>query len=172
MILEAVFDYIAEYTDTAPERIYKGYQNRSALPEVLNDFALIVLASTKRRGTNVDESAVEGSGVLTKSLREYVLQIDFCHADWETARRRAAALETLGRSLHSVEFFKPYNLCYLYADDLQYLPYVDDANQYLHRFRVNIHLSRWEGVQIAEEYFDRANVGKVVEVDTQYPPKQ
>ena len=70
-LLKAVFDYIVEYTDAPPKTIYRGYQNRTALPAGRPDFALIAIASAIRHGTNTGETDIAKDGCLTvQSLRE------------------------------------------------------------------------------------------------------
>ena len=97
--------------------------------------------------------------------------MDFSHYDQEKVQERAGILEILGRSELSVEFFEKHSVCFLYADDMQYLPYVDDANQFIHRYRVALHLSCWEGVKIKQDYFAKAGLSRLENVDIHHPPE-
>lgn len=173
-MLEAVNDYVLKFAEpaTSQERIYRGKQNRAALPDKAQDFVIIDQGSSPQRiGTNSGESDVGEDGTINiKSLRRYPIDIDFCHVDENVAHERAAIMETLGRSAYSVEFFEKHGFCFLYADDLQPLPYVDEFKQYIHRYRVTVHLTRWSAVSIKHDYFEDVQLGRFENVDVHHPP--
>ena len=147
-MLKAVNDFILQYTDVVQDNLYRGYQNRSTLPQV-NDYTMFYEQSVNRIGTNVDE--VKDTETEIKTLREYTVNIDFCGVDQESLAERATDIAVLGRSAYGCNFFKGYGITLNYADDVQYLPFVDEEQQYIHRYRIVLHLSRWDGVKLPQQ---------------------
>ena len=145
---EAVNDFILQYTDVVQDNLYRGYQNRSTLPQV-NDYTMFYEMSENRIGTNVDE--IRDKEAEIKSLREYTMNIDFCGDNQELLMERAKKLAIIGRSYFGCDFFKSYGIELNYAEDVQYLPFVDEEQQYIHRYRIVLHLSRWDSVVIPQE---------------------
>ena len=88
---------------------------------------------------------------LLYTLREYIINIDFCGDDREKLAKRATTLAIVGRSFVGCNFFNEYGITLDYAEDVQYLPYVDEEQQYIHRYRIVLHLSRWDSVVIPQE---------------------
>ena len=147
-MLEAVNDFILQYTDVVQDNLFRGYQNRSTLPQV-NDYTLYYEQSVNRIGTNVDE--VKNTETEIKSLREYTVNIDFCGDDQEKLAERATDIAILGRSFYGCNFFKGYGVNLDYAEDVQYLPFVDEEQQYIHRYRIVLHLTRWDSVVLPQQ---------------------
>lgn len=145
---EAVNDFILQYTDVVQDNLYRGYQNRSTLPQV-NDYTMFYEMSENRIGTNVDE--IRDTEAEIKSLREYTINIDFCGDNQESLMQRAKNLAIIGRSNFGCDFFKNYGITLNYAEDVQYLPFVDEEQQYIHRYRIILHLSRWDSVVLPQE---------------------
>ena len=145
---EAVNDFILQYTDVVQDNLYRGYQNRSTLPQV-NDYTMFYEMSENRIGTNVDE--ILDTKTEIKSLREYTMNIDFCGDNQESLMRRAKNLAIIGRSNFGCDFFKNYGIELNYAEDVQYLPFVDEEQQYIHRYRIVLHLSRWDSVILPQQ---------------------
>lgn len=145
---EAVNDFILQYTDVVQDNLYRGYQNRSTLPQV-NDYTMFYEMSENRIGTNVDE--IRDTEAEIKSLREYTMNIDFCGDNQESLLERAKRLAIIGRSYFGCDFFKSYGITLNYAEDVQYLPFVDEEQQYIYRYRIVLHLSRWDSVVLPQE---------------------
>ena len=145
---EAVNDFILQYTDVVQDNLYRGYQNRSTLPQV-NDYTMFYEMSENRIGTNVDE--IRDTEAEIKSLREYTMNIDFCGDNQESLMQRAKNLAIIGRSNFGCDFFKNYGIELNYAEDVQYLPFVDEEQQYIHRYRIVLHLSRWDSVILPQQ---------------------
>lgn len=168
-VLDAVYDYVLEFTDTPAEILYKGYQNRMSLPSTTPDYAVIAIVGSVRHGTNTGETSVDENGnMVIKSMREYTINIDFSSYDQLVIQNRGGTLETLGRSSISVDFFADKDISFLYSDDLQYLPFTDDAKQLMHRYRLVVHLSVWETTAINKEYFDKVEM-RIENVDVHHP---
>lgn len=148
MVLEAVNDYILQYTNVQQDNLFRGYQNRSALPQT-QDYTMYWLGDNTRIGTNVDE--VKDTETTVNSLREYTVNIDFCGNDQEVVEERAKNLAVLGRSYFSVDFFKSYGITFNYAEEVKYLPFVDETEQYVHRYRIVLHLTRWDKVVVPQQ---------------------
>ncbi len=165
----AVNDFILKYAPgVTQERLFRGYSNRLSLPES-QDFTVYSLANAERIGTNVNEWGRDE--VKTKTLRQYVFDIDFCNIRQEKARMRAATIATLGRSYIAARFFEKRNIALNYATDISYLPYVDLTEQYIHRCRVSLYLTAWDEVNVAEEYAE--NVRATVEnIDAHHKIKE
>ena len=132
------------------------------------------LASTRRIGTNVGEQIVTEAGTTeTRSYREYVVNVDFCDADYQRALQRAEYFETLGRSDIAVDFFKKkYNIALLYCENMQFLPYTDDTNQYINRYRLPLHLAFWTVYEYQTEYFDKIAITRLENVDVHHKPEK
>ena len=97
------------------------------------------LGDNTRIGTNVDE--YKDFKATIHALREYTVNIDFCGDDQSSIEMRATNLAVLGRSYISVNFFKTYGITFNYAEEVKYLPFVDETEQYVHRYRIVLHLS-------------------------------
>lgn len=147
-MLEAVNDFILRYTDVVQDNLFRGYQNRATLPQV-NDYTMYYEQGINRIGTNVDE--VRNTETEVYTLREYTINIDFCGDDQEKLANRAKNLAILSRSMYGCDFFKSYGISLSYAEDVQYLPYVDEEQQYIHRYRIVIHLTRWDSVTLPQQ---------------------
>ena len=165
-VLEAVNDYILQYTDVQQDNLFRGYQNRSTLPQT-QDYTMYWLGDNTRIGTNVDEFGDFRTTI--KALREYTVSIDFCGDDQERTEARAMSLAVLGRSFVSCEFFEKRNITFNYAEETKYLPFVDETEQYVHRYRIVLHLTRWDSVEITQETAINADV-YVENVDAHHKP--
>lgn len=163
---EAVNDFILQYTDVVQDNLYRGYQNRSTLPQV-NDYTMFYEMSENRIGTNVDE--IRDTEAEIKSLREYTMNIDFCGDNQESLLERAKRLAIIGRSYFGCDFFKSYGITLNYAEDVQYLPFVDEEQQYIHRYRIVLHLSRWDSVVLPQETANAVSA-YVENVDVHHEP--
>lgn len=165
-MLDAVYDFIVKFApDVTEENIFRGYGNRLALPES-QEYVIFGVTGSSRIGTNVNDFSAESS-VTTNVLREYTVSIDFCSAAHETARVQAAALENIGRCYIGTEFFAEYGVNLNYTDDLQYLPFTDETDQYVERYRVTLHITVWENTTVAQEYAEEVKAG-VYNVDVRY----
>ena len=168
-MLTAVNDFILQYTDIEQDNLYRGYQNRSALPQT-NDYCFYWITGAKRVGTNVNEYTDRQKASLN-TLNEYSVTIDFCGDDQEKQEERALNLAVLGRSEYACNFFKTYGINFNFADDVQYLPFVDENKQFVHRYRITLHLTRWDNLTLEQENANTVTVTKVVNVDVAYPPQ-
>jgi len=165
-VLTAVNDFILQYTDVQQDNLFRGYRNRSILPNT-QDYTMYYMDSHARIGTNVDE--ISDFKTKVHELREYVVNIDFCGDKQEVVEERATNLAVLGRSFLSVNFFKTYNITFNYAEDAQYLPYVDETDQYVQRYRIVLHLTHWDNIEVKSESAIKADV-YVENVDVHHKP--
>lgn len=175
----ATYEFLTLYAlpDYPAGNIYRGYQNRAALPAGSNEYAIMQITGQYRRGTNVDSYSAEGmaqdeDGTLTtRELVECDMQLDF-YSDSDSARLRAQTVETLARSGLASQFFtQSFDVGCLYAGDLRDLSGITDADQYVQRFSVTLRLCCWVGVNVKIPWFDAVAVG-VKDVDVYYPPKE
>lgn len=169
-MLNAVYDFVMEYAPNAvADNIFRGWQNRMALPQTQN-FIVISVQDTLRIGTNVSDYSQGSNGIMTtKTLREYVIDIDFCNINQEIAQEQAVTIETLSRSYIAVEFFKQQDINMNYADDIEYLPYTDEQDQYLHRYRVSLHLTKWEEIAVNQDFANKVEL-RIENIDAHHKP--
>lgn len=170
MILDAVYDFVLTYAPNAiGDNIFRGWENRMALPQTQN-FIVISIQDTLRIGTNVVDYSQSAQGnISNQTLREYIVDIDFCNIDQETAQTQASTIETLGRSDIGVTFFNNNGASLNYADDMEFLPYTDEQDQYLHRYRVSLHLTQWDQTTLTQDYFNSVNL-RVENIDAHHKP--
>lgn len=176
-ILRATNDFILKFTGCAQDIVFRGYQNRAALPKEQN-FVVYNVGKIRRVGTNIAGYDKAEQNILQNiAAKEYTIDIDFCSASETLARSRAEAVEVLSRSPVAVLFFDKLNIGLLYADDIQALPYVDDSKQYIHRYRISIHLYALTIIETEQDYFDKAEIGKssgrqpyFENIDVEHPP--
>lgn len=170
-MLSAVNDFILAYApDVTQDMLYRGYQNRMALPEE-QDYVIMAMLDTARIGTNVsDYSQSADEKYIAKTLREYTVSVDFCSINQESAQQRAMTLEVISNGYIAVDFFKQYGLSYNYADDIQYIPFVSEQDQYVHRYRINLHLTKWDEVAIKQQYAERVELSRVENIDAHHKP--
>lgn len=164
-----------------PEAIFAGYQNRVALPGGSNEFAVYNVTQHIRIGTNVEEFVAgaepsepgEGAGVpdhtLTTTLYRIPVRIDL-YSDTDAAFHRASALEVVSRSPAGVQFFQERGLSLLYADTPQDTTVVLDAEQFVPRWSITVHLSCCVRVAIALQGFDVVSLSRLENVDVHHKP--
>lgn len=169
-MLEAVNDFVITYAPNAIQNnLFRGYQNRMALPQQQN-FIVVSVEDTARVGTNTtDYSQADDGKLITKALREYLVSIDFCNIKQEIAQEQAANIEVISRSYIATDFFKQRDIGFNYADDIMYLPYVDEQDQYLHRYRVTLHLTKWEQVAINQDFAKTVQL-RIENIDAHHKP--
>ena len=172
-IYEAVYNFVLTYglPVLAPENIFRGWQNRGALPAGTNEYAVISILNQTRVGTNVRTYVPTGDtgNQSEKTCLRCQVQVDFC-SDAYLSRRRAQALETITRSAAGVQFFNNYGLSSLYAEGIRDLSYVDESDQFVQRHMVLLHLSYWSGIEVEIEGFDTLQMERIENVDVHHPP--
>lgn len=170
-ILGAVNEFIMKYAPGVEQvQLYRGYQNRMALPSK-QDYIVMSLGTTARIGTNVsDYDRSSDELYTTKTLREYTINVDFCSIYQEVAQRRAIVLEVISNGNIAVDFFKQYGLSYNYAEDVQYIPFISEQDQYVHRYRINLHLTKWDKVTIPQQYAERVELSRIENIDAHHKP--
>lgn len=163
-------DFIMAYAPNAVQNnLFRGWQNRMALPQAQN-FIVVSVQDTLRIGTNTtDYSQAENNKLITKTLREYIIDIDFCNIKQDIAQQQAATIEGLSRSYVAVDFFNKYNIGFNYADDIEYLPYTDEQDQYLHRYRVSLHLTKWEEIAVNQDFANKVEL-RIENIDAHHKP--
>ena len=166
-IYGAVYDYVLAYglPSLAPENIYRGWQNRSALPANSNEYAVISVFESSRRGTNVEillnTGAEEDEPEIYQSRAyfEVRVQVDLL-SDSDLGRQRAITLVTAARSSLGVNFFKPYGITCQYAEPIREIPQIDEANQFVRRYATSLRLAYWGGVDVGSAWVAIGHDGK------------
>ena len=182
--LGAVNDFILAHCWRDPDlpalvqdQVVRGWQNVvSALPADSQEYAVLTLLASTRHGTNVHKfrNAEGPTGVIetVSRMAEHLVQVDFCCAypqqGEEYARLRAEILEILTRDRVGVDFFKGYGFSACYADDLRPLPFQNEAEQWVARYSVTMHLSGWTGVDLSVPSFDAVDL-YLEDVDVHHP---
>lgn len=178
----ALYDFVLAYGLAAggplPEdNIYRGWENRSALPAGSNEYAVITVAGTTRRGTgtetinNIGSPDNEPEQYQIRTWYEVLAQVDFC-SDTDVARQRVYSLDSIFRSTVGVNFFSAYGITAQYADNIQELTFVDEADQYVKRYALTLHLGYWAGVDVESSWFDTVDLNRVEDVDAHHPPTE
>ena len=176
-MLNAVYDFVVKYApNVIQDNVFKGYQNRISSPKC-NNFIVISLEDTLRIGTNIsDYSSSQNNQYGANVLRDFIIAIDFCSTKQEVAQEQAEIIETLCNSYIAVNFFNEYNLCFNYSDDVEYIPYVDLQQQYLHRYRVLLHINKWKNAVVSQQFADKVEITQMIQnarienIDTHHKP--
>ena len=163
----AIYAFLSTYV--IPEidqlNIFAGDQQNMVLPEG-EDYVVYHILSQIRHGTNSETYDPQNEELTLKELNEITVQVD-CYADSTNssdddailrAQIRANNLHMIARSSVAVEFFKPYGISALYAEDAVNSDITSDSNQYLHRWTVRLHLSMPATVTLPQPGFDRMPV--------------
>ncbi|MEG2172373.1 MAG: hypothetical protein RRY29_03835 [Desulfovibrionaceae bacterium] len=173
-VYTAVYDFIQAFGLPAmpAENTIRGWQNRNHLPENTNEYAVITVMDAKRRGTNVQtftfDPATQANGNLASSILVVCgVQCDFC-ANNDTARQRAQSMELVNRSPLATDFFTPYGISPLYAEDVRDLSFVDGSEQFVQRFNTTLFLSFWASMSVSVGWFDHVDL-YVENVDVHHP---
>lgn len=169
-MLDAVAQFLLQFAPgQLEENLVQGYQNRMALPQT-QSYTVLALSGTQRIGTNVNRYAQTADEIEVMAQREYTVDVDFCDVRQGLAEEKARAVEIFGRNNLGVSFFKRLGIGLNYTDDMQYIPFVDATDQYIHRYRVVIHLTRWETVTAPQEYAERVELQRVENIDAHHKP--
>ena len=171
-VLGAVFDFLQARLVPSPRHIVRGWENRAALPDS-DDFIVLTLIGAARRGTNVrgwklPPDAAPGLDLSISMLTLYDVQVDFCGTDEQAAAGLASQLVILGRDAVAVDFFRPYNLSALHADDPRALPFTNDQNQWQTRSSVTLHLAGWNDARVNVDAFEDVHI-TLENVDVHHP---
>ena len=173
----AVTDYLAEFTDVAPENIIWGNQNNTALPKS-NDYIIFNVINTTRHGTTVEswsKDLKDDSYTLEETL-EFLVQVDF-YASTNNgqsgiqALKRCQDIELISRSTMGVYFFNCRGMSILYADDSRDLTGIGDSDDYVRRAMTTLHLCACYKTVLHSGFFDSVKL-RIHNVDTAHQPKE
>ncbi len=175
-IYAACRDFVLAYAQPAmlPDNVIQGWQHRASLPEGSTDFAVISVIGAVQRGTTVETFTASNPdtsilGVLNLTgLMDIRVKVDCC-SDSDLARQRAQRLAVVTRSSVGVDFFNGRSLSALYAEEITEVTEEEKENQFLQRYAVILHLSCWCGDSVEMEYFDRATLARLENVDAHHP---
>lgn len=157
--------------------IYRGWQNRSALPPGSNEYAVISILGTNRRGTTVDELVIQGvppdQGELyqLRTMYEAVVQVDLC-SETDLARQRSYSLETSFRSMLGTNFFSKYGITAQYCSPIREMSNVDGSDQFVRRYSIDFNIEYWAGVDVDSAWFNQVVIQRLENVDAHHPPKE
>lgn len=168
-VYEAVYDFVSLFSvmPVSGESIIRAWQNRAHPPSKDKDFFILTAVSHERRGSNVE---VYG----TDSLMSYELvlcrmQLDCYSAKPETARARAQSLEHAARSSVGMRFFRQRGIGFAGVSNARDLTGVDDSQQFLPRWVVELVLSYNSVIEYEQPTFDNVIV-TLENVDAHHTP--
>lgn len=168
------FELVVMQPRIEADAVYWGYANDMSLPSGSNEYVINTIVSHIEHGTPVTRYEVdeETGSYVTRiyKLEGIVLQVDAYSDDPETARMRAQCLAAVTRTTPGVDFMKQYGLSSLYAETPRNTTVVVDAEQYVHRWTVMIHLSYTHAMTLNAEGFSAVNAD-VANVDVRFPPQ-
>lgn len=168
--------YALAGSDSLPDdNVYRGWENRAALPTGSNDFAVVTILSTTRRGTTVEDMPGtdapddQPETYRARTYYEVTAQVDVC-ANTDVARQRAYSLETVFRSSIGTDFFSRYGITSQYCDSVREMVFVDESKQYVKRYSIDFHLAYWAGVDVDSAWLIDADIQRVEDVDAHHKP--
>lgn len=169
------FEKVVLNPPVAEDSVFWGYANDLSLPDGSNEYVINTIVSHVEHGTPVtryewDDDLGRYVARVYK-LEEMVLQVDCYSDDPESARMRAECLGAISRTSLGVDFFRQHGLSSLYADPPRNTTVVVDAEKYVHRWTVDVHLTYTHAMTLDAEGFTAAKV-KVVNVDVEFSPKR
>lgn len=118
--------------------VRQGNQNRAALPDI-NEYALIWVHFSHRRGTNIRSWENEGDkDILSESeSRTVYCEIDFIG---DNALEQAETFETAFGAIHAPEVLGEFGVYPHYIDAVDDATFVNDQEQYIPCYRVYAYL--------------------------------
>lgn len=161
VMLNAVAEFLKQYLEIQNDALYRGYGNRMALPG-RQCYVVLAMLDTLRIGTNIQLHTKSEQSLRTPSvLIEYIISVDFCSIDNEAALQKATTLEILSNDLETVRFFNEQDMGFHYAENIDYLPFVAEQDEYIHRYRVNLHIGSWRSTDLKQEYAEDVRFGVI-----------
>lgn len=149
--------------------IVQGWQNFVSPPAGTDEYAVIAMAASKQHGATIETFNPDTGRLLLQGLVEVEAQVDFC-ANSDIARQRARSLSLIACSSVGVDFFKQHGLSLLRADEVREVSFVNEAKQFVRRYRATLRLSINEGLLFEQDYF--TTITPVVEnVDAHHHPR-
>lgn len=136
-----LYDFVQGYAlpSLADDSIFLAHQNRFSLPDQMDEYAVIEVASATRHGTSVTEIKASENGddrLIIVSLFEYTVKLDF-YSNSDAAKQRAMALANISGEI-GPDFFKRYGCSLLHTSDPKNMTGINDSNQYLQRWQLEI----------------------------------
>jgi len=174
LIYKACKAFIAMCTvDVPSNNIIKGNQNRISLPSNSNEYVIFTIINQIEHGRPVvrypyNDTTGKLSAEVNK-LIEFVVQIDCYSDDAETARSRAQNISSVAMTTEAVDFFNQYGISALFADIPNNTTTTIDAEQYVQRWTVDLHLSYTHAVTLNMDFFT-ALTYDINNVDVEFPP--
>lgn len=157
-----------------PDNVFQGWGNNMSLPANTNEYAVMTVLNTNRRGTTVENIVKSENSDETPEryeLRTYfetLMQIDMC-SDSDLARQRAYNLESTLRSSVGVNFYKQYGITAQYAENIFEAAFTNGSNQFVRRYILTFHLAYWAGVNVGSAWFNDYDLKRVEDVEVHHP---
>lgn len=168
----AVYEYVLKFglPTMLPGNIYRGWQNRSALPPTTNEYVVISFISNVRHGSSVETLEFKGVAddkpeiINVATYYDATIQIDCC-SDSDAGRQRATMLSNFARSQVGVTFFKVHDISIIDASAPADVTMSDESNQFVQRTMLTLRLSYWVTGAVNTAWFNDFNLIGVKDVD-------
>jgi hypothetical protein len=167
-VYAAVVAFIKDYAGIG--HVYQGWQNRSALPAGTNVYAVVSLLLSIPLNTPIERMTDDDDIYEVSRLNELQVQVDICGED-DSARQQAQMLHLAASSSIGIQFFNEHEMSVLYADDVRDISFVGDAQQFVRRYMLTLHLSAWNGFTVNYDGFNKARA-HLEDVDMHHHPKE
>ena len=177
-IYEAVSEFVLSYAlpGLEPPAVMQERQNAPLLLLLPypDDCVVMSIIEAVQHGSTIESFTEDYSGpeqpgeLCLKGLFKVGVRVDFYGSD-DSARQRAQRLAVLARSGAGQQFFKEHGMSSLYAGDVLEKNLTDKEVEYARCYSVTLHLSAWAGVNIEFDYFDKASISRLQNVDASHP---
>lgn len=143
------------------DRIFMGFGNDLALPADSNEYIVNTILQHVPHGTPAVHYALNEAGEYEAHiirLDDVFVQVDCYSDDPETARQRAQCLASILRTTPGADFFETFGLSGFYADPPQNTTVVLDADKYVQRYTVVLHIGFCHRMVLNSRAFEAVGV--------------
>lgn len=168
-VYEAVYDFVSLFAVPSfePQNIIRAWQNRAHPPAKSKEFAILTAISHERHGSNVETYGTDT--MMSTALIFCRMQIDCYSASAETARARAQSIEHAARASVGVRFLQQRGIGFSGVSNARDFTGVDDTQQFLPRWIVELQLSYNSVIEYEQPTFDAVNI-RIEDVDAHHSP--
>lgn len=152
---ELVYDFLREYITPAyaANAIIFGQQNNIVLPPDNNDYCIYTFQNGTRQGTTIERYNPDSEQLQLKKGAEVIIHVDCYSGDLDKARQRALSLAMVWRSGVACRFFKNSALMPLYDDTPQDTTIINDSDNYISRWSINLSAYLTHEITLSEPGF-------------------
>lgn len=148
-IYKDVKKWLVDVVGLEPDKILRGYINVLPLPK--NSVIMSVQSSNRTHKPVQLYDYKDNATIITGELIE--LSIDVYG---ENSQVTSDIIMCLWNSINASDHFK--NFSPLYSDKVEFLPYIDEKNEYAQRYNITLNLQYNSHIIIEQEYVTDVNV--------------